>query len=434
VVLGTPAYMSPEQAEGMPSDALDARSDVYSLGIVAYEMLTGRVPFESDTPLGYLRKHMMEAPPLMQTVKMDLILPPQIEVVIMKALQKDRELRYSSTVEFARELVESAQKHRPKPRTAPQSYPLFSGSSKADTSVQTPPIPVEPPVRRKRAVEEKMRRRDRAQVAIPIRVRGMSVENKFFDEETETKWVSNRILMTRIRNRVNLEADVQVTNLENKVEGLFRVIWMNNPNQDQFHDVGLELMEPERDLWEIEFPAAQPGQDGEGARVWLECQLCHQTILGSVPEAEDEYLSEGFLLARSCERCKATTPWDLTSDPQSTAAPKAAAEAAKKKNLEAMRAKGRAPIKMKIKVTRDMLGAVLDDIGDTVNVSASGVCFVSSQLYEVGSTVKVILPYNPGEMGLPISALVVRRSKGAESSSHLVALHFDNPIKEEGIR
>ena len=68
MVLGTPAYMSCEQASGMRSDELDARSDVYSLGVVVYEMLTGRVPFHSDTPLGYLRKHMMEEPPPFRAV------------------------------------------------------------------------------------------------------------------------------------------------------------------------------------------------------------------------------------------------------------------------------------------------------------------------------------------------------------------------------
>src|ERR1019366_6286911 len=52
-VLGTPAYMSYEQASGMRSDELDARSDIYSLGVVVYEMLTGRTPFHSDTPVGY---------------------------------------------------------------------------------------------------------------------------------------------------------------------------------------------------------------------------------------------------------------------------------------------------------------------------------------------------------------------------------------------
>ena len=68
MVLGTPAYMSSEQASGMRSDRLDLRSDLYSLGVVVYEMLTGRVPFHSDTPLGYLRKHMMEDPPPFRVV------------------------------------------------------------------------------------------------------------------------------------------------------------------------------------------------------------------------------------------------------------------------------------------------------------------------------------------------------------------------------
>ena len=69
MVLGTPAYMSYEQASGMRSDQLDARSDIYSLGAVVYEMLTGRVPFHSDTPVGYLHKHMMEDPPPFRVVK-----------------------------------------------------------------------------------------------------------------------------------------------------------------------------------------------------------------------------------------------------------------------------------------------------------------------------------------------------------------------------
>ena len=77
MVLGTPAYMSFEQASGMRSDELDARSDVYSLGVVVYEMLTGRTPFHSDTPVGYLRKHMMEEPPPFRAVKPDLPCRPE---------------------------------------------------------------------------------------------------------------------------------------------------------------------------------------------------------------------------------------------------------------------------------------------------------------------------------------------------------------------
>jgi eukaryotic-like serine/threonine-protein kinase len=105
MVLGTPAYMSCEQASGMRSDQLDLRSDVYSLGIVVYQMLTGRVPFHSDTPLGYLRKHMMEEPPPFRAVAPGLPVLPQVEAVVMKALAKDRDQRYASALEFAREFA-----------------------------------------------------------------------------------------------------------------------------------------------------------------------------------------------------------------------------------------------------------------------------------------------------------------------------------------
>ncbi len=108
MVLGTPAYMSFEQASGMRSDELDARSDVYSLGVVVYEMLTGRTPFQSDTPVGYLRMHMQEDPPPFRTVKPDLPALPQLESVVMKALIKDRNQRYSSVLEFAHEFAQAA--------------------------------------------------------------------------------------------------------------------------------------------------------------------------------------------------------------------------------------------------------------------------------------------------------------------------------------
>src|SRR5208337_218651 len=109
MVLGTPAYMSFEQASGMRSDELDARSDVYSLGVVVYEMLTGRTPFHSDTPVGYLRMHMQEDPPPFRTVKPDLPALPQLEGVVMKALTKDRDQRYASALDFSRAFTAAAQ-------------------------------------------------------------------------------------------------------------------------------------------------------------------------------------------------------------------------------------------------------------------------------------------------------------------------------------
>lgn len=156
MVLGTPAYMSAEHAAGMRGDELDARSDVYSLGVVTYEMLTGRVPFHSETPLGYIRKHVSEPPPSLRAVRADLHVPPQLEKVIMKALEKDRDKRYASTLEFAREFAEAARAPRgaeapatvsqvreppQKPgRETARGHSLPSPSpDRTGTAVQTPP-------------------------------------------------------------------------------------------------------------------------------------------------------------------------------------------------------------------------------------------------------------------------------------------------------
>jgi serine/threonine-protein kinase len=122
MVLGTPAYMSFEQASGMRSDELDPRSDVYSLGVVVYEMLTGRTPFQSDTPLGYVRKHMTEDPPPFRSVASGLGVPPALESVVMKALVKDRDERYASALDFSRAFGAAAE-----PVAAPEvSQPLPS--------------------------------------------------------------------------------------------------------------------------------------------------------------------------------------------------------------------------------------------------------------------------------------------------------------------
>jgi serine/threonine protein kinase len=95
-VSGTPTYMSPEQARG---EKVDKRTDIYSLGIMLYEMLAGTVPFQADTTFGMLMKHINEPPPPIKGIS------PDLQALIDRALAKDPALRYESAGELAAEFM-----------------------------------------------------------------------------------------------------------------------------------------------------------------------------------------------------------------------------------------------------------------------------------------------------------------------------------------
>ncbi len=96
-VFGTPHYMSPEQAAGT---AVDLRTDIYALGIILYEMASGRVPFDADNFMGILTQHMYKAPPPILTLVPTPDIPPALDAVIQKCLTKKVEGRYGSMAEL----------------------------------------------------------------------------------------------------------------------------------------------------------------------------------------------------------------------------------------------------------------------------------------------------------------------------------------------
>jgi serine/threonine-protein kinase len=104
-ILGTPRYMSPEQVKG---ETLDARSDLYSLATVAYEMLAGTLPFEAPTPQELMVKRVYEHPNPLLSSSPHLALPPGVEAPIMKALSRERDQRHNAVAEFAAELERAA--------------------------------------------------------------------------------------------------------------------------------------------------------------------------------------------------------------------------------------------------------------------------------------------------------------------------------------
>jgi serine/threonine protein kinase len=154
-VMGTPSYISPEQAMGR---AGDERADIYSLGIVFYQLITGDLPFDAETSIAIILKHVSEPPPSPRILRPDL--PEMVEKVLMRALAKDTERRYQTVAEFVADLRLAATGQTlflPPQRTAEREpAPVRTVSPQmAPTKALTPPtspaptpIPVPTPRRR----------------------------------------------------------------------------------------------------------------------------------------------------------------------------------------------------------------------------------------------------------------------------------------------
>lgn len=98
-VLGTPDYLSPEQVMGEPGGP---SSDLYALGIVLFELITGRLPFEADTPLAAASRRMVADPPMLSAYRRDV--PPELQEIVLLALRREPSERFADAIEFAQAL------------------------------------------------------------------------------------------------------------------------------------------------------------------------------------------------------------------------------------------------------------------------------------------------------------------------------------------
>jgi serine/threonine protein kinase len=103
IIVGTPAFLSPEQIKG---DPVDARADIYALGLILYRMLCGQLPFKAKTVVDMLRKQLMEKPLPPSAMAPDAPISPAADQVALKALEKDPQKRYQSTMELGQAIAD----------------------------------------------------------------------------------------------------------------------------------------------------------------------------------------------------------------------------------------------------------------------------------------------------------------------------------------
>lgn len=148
MIMGTPTYMSPEQAKG---EAINGRSDIYSLGVMMYEALTGKPPFQGDTPMTVLVAHIKDIPRPMPRDGSIPNVPSELEKVVLSCLEKDPARRPQSTVQLVDRLVNAAKAVREPQSTTISRAPLEAGKTEGFSAIETsmvqaadvrPPTPI----------------------------------------------------------------------------------------------------------------------------------------------------------------------------------------------------------------------------------------------------------------------------------------------------
>jgi serine/threonine-protein kinase len=134
LIIGTPSYMSPEQANGQE---LDGRSDIYALGVILFEMLTGELPYQANTPIGIIMQHINQ--PIPNILQLNPDLPPGCETVIARAMAKARADRYATATALVAALVEAP--NAPAPPQVDRDSVQTSRLRKLPTQEQALPSP-----------------------------------------------------------------------------------------------------------------------------------------------------------------------------------------------------------------------------------------------------------------------------------------------------
>jgi len=257
-------------------------------------------------------------------------------------------------------------------------------------------------------VERLKRRTERILLRIPIEVKGAVRGGKAFQESTYTLAINRHGARIALNHEVHSEARLTITNLQNRMSCPFRVVGRAGKRTGEQAEWGVECLKPEVNFWGIFFPLkADTPTAEELIDALLECSRCHSRELAQLTLDDYQTMTNRASLPRACTTCKARTEWTfgfIEGDLRETFAPPTVPwTAAPARIIERRRAKCVA-VKLPVRLR-------LEEIGQTENLSHSGVCFSSNLIMKVGDLVMVTVGYEPGGRNKEIPGRVVWRQQ-----------------------
>jgi hypothetical protein len=271
---------------------------------------------------------------------------------------------------------------------------------------------------------ERRRRTERILLRIPIEVKGTDADGKAFKEKTYTLAINRHGARVALNSPLEPEAQVTITNLQNKLSCPFRVVARVGKSLGEGPEWGMECLQPQLNFWGIFFPEklVRPGQP-EVIDTLLECSVCHCRELAQLTLEQYQTIITHPSLSRDCQQCGVITEWKFgyveggrgaaaqVSEHSSSATQTALAERRRAK---------RVPVKMPVRIR-------LEEIGQTENLSTSGVCFSSDLVLRVGDRVQLTVGYDPKGSQKEVPAHVVWRRpfEGTKRALYGVQLEED---------
>ncbi len=272
-----------------------------------------------------------------------------------------------------------------------------------------------------------------------VRVRGLTRRLRYFDEETFVLRLKRGSIVIRLGQRLDLNSELQVTDMRTSRGGAYRVVWMSPCTQEGMSFLGLELLDPKADIWRPGSVADTAANEHAAPAALLECRQCSQRISTPQSEVDPEYITEGFTITHQCDTCNAETGWTYCGEAslaveappleqaapplEATPATEATAESPARRFAE-RRQIARMRLGLPIKVIRAKVGQPVYELCVTANVSRSGISFTAEQDYEPGEIVQIILPYHADSMAAPLPATVLREEASEGTQQKRVAVQF----------